>query len=462
MESDADKRNLLEESRGSPDLRMEVDRTRPGNVTYPDRLLWKSSAEKGNADNDIALNERRMMERRNFIRTAVATGVAAGLGAVPIGNAEASAQGKTPEKYRAGIIGLGWTGLLYDLAERISDRFDVDDAKRPTPKLDIHRKFHHHTHPGNEGNPTSYAEALWDRPEVDLVAGADRDESRVKAFGDRYGLQGLYTDGIEMLRKENLDIVAICTNTKGRAFLTVKSVEHGAKAIFTEKPMVHSLDEADRMVKACADRGIPLSCGAITTTHPSFENAKGLVQDGNIGEIVSIEAPAPLAQHQNWSYFLSGAPAWVVGTGGSPRREGGSDEFTGQGLLVTDKGETVHFRGPSPTTLCLIGTGGEITFGYRDGWRLWQDVDRPSGGKRRVEMPWPDPQFLPPYGGIYSLDDVIRCLEGTLDEPKNSGRRVAVALEVEIAMKQSAKEDGARVELPLKDRSLRLNYDWFR
>ena len=42
-------------------------------------------------------------------------------------------------KYRAGVIGLGWTGMLYDLAERVDDRdhaYSVDDADRPMPKLD--------------------------------------------------------------------------------------------------------------------------------------------------------------------------------------------------------------------------------------------------------------------------------------------------------------------------------------
>ena len=28
-------------------------------------------------------------------------------------------------KYRAGVIGLGWMGMLYDLAERIPDLFKV-------------------------------------------------------------------------------------------------------------------------------------------------------------------------------------------------------------------------------------------------------------------------------------------------------------------------------------------------
>lgn len=73
-----------------------------------------------------------------------------------------------------------------------------------------------------------------------------------------------------------------------------------------------------------------------------------------------------------------------------------------------------------------------------------------------MEMAWPKPQFNVPYGAVYCVDDVMRCLAGTLDEPKNSGRRVGVAL------KLSAERGDERVELPLGDRSLGLNYDWFR
>ena len=83
-------------------------------------------------------------------------------------------------------------------------------------------------------------------------------------------------------------------------------------------------------------------------------------------------------------------------------------------------------------------------------------------GKKRVPAPWPEPQFLRPYGGIYCLNDVIACLEGLMDEPKNSGRRVAMALETEIALKESAKRGGHKVDLPLQDRSLGFNCDWFR
>ena len=215
------------------------------------------------------------------------------------------------------------------------------------------------------------------------------------------------------------------------------------------------------MVVTCAKAGAPLCCGSITTTHPSFARAKELIQDGTIGEVVSMETGGPFAQHQNWSYFLDSPPAWVAGTGDDGRNESGSDEFRGQGMLVAEDGSIVHFRKGAPG-IRISGTEGEIVFGgIWEGWRLWQDVET-VGGSQRVEVPWPEPQFGFPYGAIYCLADVMDCLAGKLDEPKNSGRRVAVALEVEIALKQSSDLGGARVDLPLENRSLGLRYDWFR
>ena len=129
-------------------------------------------------------------------------------------------------------------------------------------------------------------------------------------------------------------------------------------------------------------------------------------------------------------------------------------------MMVTTDGQVVHFRQGAPGVR-LTGSQGEITFDFRPGWRLWQDIDS-LAGKRRVEMPWPEPQFGHPYGAVYMLADILDCLAGKMDEPKNSGRRVAIALEVEVALKLSSAQGGVRIDLPLEDRSLGLNYDWFR
>ena len=362
--------------------------------------------------------------------------------------------------YSAAVIGLGWMGLLYDLAQRIGDRFEIEDADRPTPELDVHRRFHHHDHPGDEGNPTSYSEALWSRPDTELVAAADRDPKRLDAFSERYGIDAVFTDAEAMLREVKPEIVAVATNTRHRDDLTCLAVECGARGIVTEKPMAHTLEEVDRMVGTCAAAGVPLNCGSITTTHPSFAVAKRLLNEGAIGELQSIEAGGAGAQHQNWSYYFDRLPDWVVGSGDGPRRESGSSEFQGQGMAWAEGGPAMHFRHGAPGVR-LTGSSGEMTFDFGDGWQLFQDVEI-EGAKGRVPVPWPKPQFNVPYGAVYCLDDVMRCLAGELDEPKNSGRRVGIALEVEIALKESSARGSRKVELPLPDRSLGLHYDWFR
>ena len=412
------------------------------------------------------------MIRREFMKSALAAGTAASLGGVSTAAASAKTTTKPKAKYRGGVVGLGWMGVLYDMGTRDYEnilgsyktpKYDLESAKRPTPDwLDVHRKFYHHDHPGKEGLVATYAEAIWDRPEVELVAGADRDKKRLSMFGERYGIEALYTDALEMYEKENLDILAIATNTRGRSFLTVKAVEAGVKGIFVDKPMTFTLKEADDMVNACAKAGVPLVGGATTVSHPSFQKAKELIKSGAIGELTSIEAQVPLSsQHQDWSYFVESELAWVSGTGDKPRRERGSSEFMGQGIIVARDGTVVHIRDGAPMVR-ISGSKGEMSFDRsRHYWRLWQDSDTPAG-KRRVRMPWPDPQFGLGMRTVYCLDDLIACMEGRMKEPKNSGRLVAVALEAELGLKQSSARGGERVELPLKDRSLGLTYDWFR
>ena len=414
------------------------------------------------------------MIRRDFMKSAITLGAVSG-GGVSLGAATASLPKKKGKaKYRAGVLGLGWMGVLYDMLpigkKRDYDniggsyktpKYDLQSRSRPTPDwLDPHNQYHYHDHPGREGLISTYAEALWDRSDVDLVAGADRDEKRLAMFGKRYGIKALYTDALEMYRKEKLDILAIATNTKGRSFLTVKAVEAGIKGIFVDKPMVFTLKEADDMVNACAAAGVPLVGGATTASHPSFGKAKELITSGAIGKITSIEARVPvMAQHQDWSYFVDSELAWVSGTGDKPRRARGSTEFMGQGIIVAKDGTVVHIRDGAPTVK-LSGSKGEIVFDNKQ-WRLWQDIETPSGIKGRAEVPWPNPQF----GSMrtpWCLDDLIASMEGRMDEPKNSGRRVLMALEAELGFKQSSARGGERVELPLKDRSLGLTYDWFR
>ena len=382
------------------------------------------------------------------------------------------------KKYRAGIIGLGTMGMLLNMEHRRIGFWKPEDAIRPTSELNIHHKAYLHEIVTDKGASSfaSYADALQDRPEFELVAAAERDPTRRNAFIERYGVDNVYDDAEEMLRKEKLEIVAIPTNTRPRADLTVLAVECGAKGIITEKPMAYTLEEADRMVKACADANVPLVCGAISTSEYSFEKAKEIIESGEIGDVVSIEASSnrtSVSQHQNWSYFIDGNPAWVIGTGDTPPNDvisydgktvsPGSQEFYGEGMMVTDTGQVVHFRKGAPGVR-ITCTEGEL-FHSREqlGWTMWKNIETPDGKSLSTLIPWDRGKYGTNHNGaVFGMDDIVKCIKGELDEPKNSGRRIARAIEVEIGLVMSAAQGGVRIDLPFKDRSLGLFYDWHR
>jgi hypothetical protein len=381
-------------------------------------------------------------------------------------------------KYRAGIIGLGTMGMLLNMEHRRIGFWKPEDAIRPTSDLNIHHKTYLHEIATDKGASSfaSYADALQDRPEFELVAAAERDPTRRNAFIERYGVDNVYDDAEEMLRKEKLEIVAIPTNTRPRADLTVLAVECGAKGIITEKPMAYTLEESDRMVKACADANVPLVCGAISTSEYSFEKAKGIIESGEIGDVVSIEASSnrtSVSQHQNWSYFIDSNPAWVIGTGDTPPNDvmsydgktvsPGSKEFYGEGMMVTDTGQVVHFRKGAPGVR-ITCTDGEL-FHSREqmGWTMWKNIETPDGKSLSTLIPWDRGKYGTNHNGaVFGMDDIVKCIKGELDEPKNSGRRIARAIEVEIGLVMSAAQGGVRIDLPFKDRSLGLFYDWHR
>jgi hypothetical protein len=381
-------------------------------------------------------------------------------------------------KYRAGIIGLGTMGMLLNMEHRRMGFWKPEDAIRPTSDLNIHHKAYLHEIATDKGASSfaSYADALQDRPEFELVAAAERDPTRRDAFIERYGIDNVYDDAEEMLRKEKLEIVAIPTNTRPRADLTVLAVECGAKGIITEKPMAYTLEEADRMVKACADANVPLVCGAISTSEYSFEKAKEIIESGEIGDVISIEASSnrtSVSQHQNWSYFIDSNPAWVIGTGDTPPNDvisydgktvsPGSQEFYGEGMMVTDTGQVVHFRKGAPGVR-ITCTDGEL-FHSREqmGWTMWKNIETPDGKSLSTLIPWDRGKYgINHNGAVFGIDDIVKCIKGELDEPKNSGRRIARAIEVEIGLVMSAAQGGVRIDLPFKDRSLGLFYDWHR
>ncbi len=363
-----------------------------------------------------------------------------------------------PNVYRAGVIGLGWMGWLYDVATRPPTNLGPGAAPKGMPELRPDRDPPPMAHPGKEGLTDSHAGGLIAHPRTELVAGSETNEERLAAFGEHYGVSALYTDYREMLRSERLDFVCVCTRTDDRPEATVLAVECGAKGILTEKPMAHTLAEADRMVDVCRDAGVPLACGPISVGHPAFQCVKELIDGGAIGRVLSFESDSVLAQHNAWMYLIDREAEWVLGVADDEDVVANNREFSGSGIIGFSDGLIGSIRVGAPFVR-ITGETGELVFNWNR-FRLFQDVAGPAGAER-VEVALPEPGFLGEWSTLYSIDNVIQCIGGGA-EPRVSGRRVRDAIEIQIAMRESHRMGGVRVDLSLADRSLGMTYDWFR
>jgi predicted dehydrogenase len=149
----------------------------------------------------------------------------------------------------------------------------------------------------------------------------------------------------------------------------------------------------------------------------------------------------------------------------------GDDELQGNGYLAYANGVRGFVRsmpsGAAFTSFDIIGDEARAYTGD-DGmsWRLVRrvegDIERPSmrplsnrfKGTLPVEYPFPLPNRLQ-ASGLAIVEDLVGCIASG-ESPQCSGEDGRAALEVAIAMRESHRRDGQRVQLPLADRELRL------
>jgi D-apiose dehydrogenase len=89
-----------------------------------------------------------------------------------------------------------------------------------------------------------------------LVALCDRDPERLTAAAAEFGIERTYQDAAEMMAREKLDFVDVCTTPPSHRALVELAAANGIPAI-CQKPMAPSLADAEAMVEACARAGVP-------------------------------------------------------------------------------------------------------------------------------------------------------------------------------------------------------------
>ena len=206
--------------------------------------------------------------------------------------------------YRVGIIGLG------PVAIRKSQSEGLPAFQGKPASDDIIQAGIDPSSPATVlGDPVlvSHAASLAKISEIQVVAVCDVSAARIKRFfhnwSDTWPGTRSYTDYSEMMRREELDLIAVCTPEHLHVEPVVAAAESGVKGILCEKPIATSLEDADRMIKACDNNNVVLNIEYTRRWSPLFLTVRQVLRSGAIGNVTSI------------SGAFGGAQSWMFRSG---------------------------------------------------------------------------------------------------------------------------------------------------
>jgi predicted dehydrogenase len=140
---------------------------------------------------------------------------------------------------------------------------------------------------------------VFDLPrEVSMVAVAGRDAAAVETAATRLGWAAATTDWRELIARDDIDVIDICTPGDTHAEIAIAALAAG-KHVLCEKPLANTVAEAEAMVRAAAmahPSGVRAMCGFNYRRVPAVSLMRDMVAGGRLGEIRHVRA----AYLQDW------------------------------------------------------------------------------------------------------------------------------------------------------------------
>jgi UDP-N-acetyl-2-amino-2-deoxyglucuronate dehydrogenase len=325
--------------------------------------------------------------------------------------------------------------------------------------------------------PHSHAAAYASLSNVVVAAVCDLRESLFDEFrtnwGHRWPEVRTYTDYRRMLEQEEIDLLSVVTSDNRHTDIVVDAAAGGVKGILCEKPIATTLADADRMIAACEQHGVPMSIHHSRRWRPHWHAAAAQVGDGPLGAVRRIvgNMGGPRAMlFRNGTHlldaicwFAGGEPDWVVGVLDEEQQAYGP-RYAGDGGRdpAFDPGGTalIHFQnGVRAFVNCSKRTSARFelhVFAEHGRLRVDDSVvevwrSQPEG---RLEshsyVPAPQVQRADTASAVLELIERIeqRSTEPTLCPPPVARTVVSILL----GILQSQAEGSAPVRFPITDR----------
>jgi predicted dehydrogenase len=172
--------------------------------------------------------------------------------------------------------------------------------------------------------------ALVDMEAAEVATICDIDAARLDRYARRYPSLAATTRFDDLLDDPALDAILIATPVHTHFELASRALGAG-KHTFVEKPLAASSAEADELAAVADDANLTLMCGHTFLYSPSVRAVKGLLDEGELGELYFISSSrVNLGLHQRdvsviWDlgphdfsillYWLDEMPEWVSTVG---------------------------------------------------------------------------------------------------------------------------------------------------
>lgn len=318
--------------------------------------------------------------------------------------------------------------------------------------------------------PMSHAAGYVACERTSLIACADTRPEVMAEFGRRYNVppQAHYTDYRELIEREQPDILSVATQPEQRAEIVIYAAEHGVKAIYAEKAFAASLAEADAMVAAVERNGVAFNMGSNRRWATEYDAMKAYVVSGELGALKSILIYSTGTLFNMGSHYFDLAlrlnndqpVQWVQATLRADDSIFDGDilraDPVGEGFVAFANGVTAYMLTTPANGDCEVICEHGSLLALNDGlsWQLRrrQPIDA-NGHTALVEAPFPEPSRA--SSTLRLIEDLVHALD--TGEPTRGGPRIALAgAELIFGFIESHRRGGARVALPLQERTLRL------
>jgi predicted dehydrogenase len=125
--------------------------------------------------------------------------------------------------------------------------------------------------------------------ELVLQAVCGRDPEKVQAFADQWGYQSVETDWKSLIARDDIDVVDIAVPNNLHSEIALAAAKAG-KMILCEKPLGLNGAEAEKMVEAVKQSGVPNMVWYNYRRCPAVVLAKQLIDAGRLGRIFHYRA----------------------------------------------------------------------------------------------------------------------------------------------------------------------------